>query len=71
MLLKQWIENNKRVMVTTTAFGMGIDKPDCSFMIHYDVPLTMINYVQEIGRSGRDREPSHAIVLYHSQDYYV
>lgn len=61
---KAWIENKVRVMVATTAFGMGIDKPDVRLVFHPDLPEDLESYYQEIGRAGRDQKPSEAHLFY-------
>jgi ATP-dependent DNA helicase RecQ len=60
-----------RVMVATNAFGMGIDKPDIRFVLHYQMPSGLDSYYQESGRAGRDGEPADCILLFHHRDRAV
>ena len=64
----KWKNGEIRVMVCTNAFGMGIDKPDVRFVVHFDVPDSPEAYFQEAGRGGRDGKRSFAVLLWNSQD---
>lgn len=63
-----WINNQTRVMVSTNAFGMGIDKPDVRLVVHIDLPDSLEAYYQEAGRAGRDEQKAYAVALYHPND---
>ncbi len=63
-----WISEKVRVIVATSAFGMGIDKPNTRFVLHYDLSTEPEAYFQEVGRAGRDGELAYAVALYHPQD---
>lgn len=65
---KSWMEDRVRVMVGTTAFGMGIDKPDVRLVIHYDAPEHPEAYYQEAGRAGRDQKASEAVCFINQSD---
>ncbi|WP_040281013.1 RecQ family ATP-dependent DNA helicase [Psychroserpens damuponensis] len=66
--LNQWMHNQKEIMVATTAFGMGIDKPDVKTVIHINLPESLESYYQEAGRVGRNNEDAFAILLTNKSD---
>ncbi|MFA6706066.1 MAG: ATP-dependent DNA helicase RecQ [Bacteroidales bacterium] len=65
---KQWQDDEIDIIVATTAFGMGIDKNNVSYVIHYDLPESIEAYVQEVGRAGRNGMKAYGILLYNLKD---
>ena len=65
---ENWISEKTRIIVSTNAFGMGIDKSAVRFVLHYDIPETMEAYFQEAGRAGRDEKPANAVLFYEEID---
>jgi ATP-dependent DNA helicase RecQ len=62
------MDNQWKCIISTNALGMGIDKPDIRFIIHTQIPQSPIHYYQEIGRAGRDGQPSYIILFYNQKD---
>ncbi len=65
---EEWSRDKIRVMVSTNAFGMGINKPNVRFVVHLDLPDSIESYFQEAGRAGRDEKRAYAVLLYNEHD---
>ncbi|UXR79264.1 MULTISPECIES: RecQ family ATP-dependent DNA helicase [unclassified Staphylococcus] len=68
---QQFLKNDIRIIVATSAFGMGVNKPDIRTIIHFHLSNSPSSYLQEIGRAGRDGKQSQAIALYQEDDQYL
>ncbi len=68
---EEFIQGKIPIIIATNAFGMGIDKKDIRTVIHYDIPGSIENYYQEIGRAGRDGKPSSAILFFDEKDLSI
>ncbi len=64
----RFLRGELRVIAATNAFGMGIDKSDIRLVVHYEVPGALENYIQEVGRAGRDGQPARAVLLFAEHD---
>ncbi len=68
---QRWMRNEYKVISSTNALGMGIDKSDIRFVIHYNIPCSPIHYYQEIGRAGRNGQFAQCILLYDTEDLKI
>ena len=66
---KKWQQSDSHTLVSTNAFGMGIDKENVRFVIHFSPSVSLENYYQEIGRAGRDGHESYALLLWNEQEF--
>lgn len=71
VIQERFMSNELPLIVATNAFGMGIDKPDLRYVLHYNMPGSLEAYYQEAGRAGRDGKDSLAVMLYSMQDRYI
>ena len=63
-LLFDFLQGKKKIMIATSAFSMGIDVPDIELVVHFNAPISMTDYIQQIGRAGRDGRKAHCILFY-------
>ncbi|MDB0011560.1 RecQ family ATP-dependent DNA helicase [Crocinitomicaceae bacterium] len=71
VMLEEWLNNKINIMVATNAFGMGIDKPDVRFVLHYEFPNNIEAFFQESGRAGRDGKTAKCIVFWEDKDINI
>ncbi len=71
LLQQQFLYDHINIMCATSAFGMGVNKENVRYIIHFHPPLNIESYLQEIGRAGRDGKESIAIMLYSDDDYFL
>ena len=63
-LLFDFLQGTRKIMIATSAFSMGIDVPDIELVVHFNAPISMTDYIQQIGRAGRDGRKAHCVLLY-------
>ena len=68
---EDWMSEKKPIIVATNAFGMGIDKPNVGLVIHYNLPASIENYVQETGRAGRNEKKSFGVLFFNENDLFL
>lgn len=71
LVQRKWIDGTIPLVVATNAFGMGIDKPDCRYVVHYTIPFSLEAYYQEAGRAGRDGKISYPVLIFKESDVEV
>ncbi|WP_405567926.1 ATP-dependent DNA helicase RecQ [Polaribacter sp. Asnod6-C07] len=68
---ENWMSEKTKIIVATNAFGMGIDKPNVGIVVHFDLPFSIENYIQESGRAGRNEKKSFAVLLKNNSDILI
>ena len=63
-LLFDFLQGKRKIMIATSAFSMGIDVPDIELVVHFNAPINMTDYIQQIGRAGRDGRKAHCVLFY-------
>ena len=63
-----FLTGKKKIMIATSTFSMGIDMPDIELVVHYNSPISMTDYIQQIGRAGRDGRTAHCVLMYNKSD---